>query len=149
MARKRRAGRLAPSNLDTRPAKVCTNEIAIAEELYRAARAHVEEHGAVRLEGVKVAVGELLRANPVLLRAAWGFVVQESVDAGSQIDVQVRSAHYRCTHCGDVPHLDHVLPRFCPVCHRAVQVTGGSELQLLQVDFAAEVLGLATDGVRH
>ena len=126
-----------------------TNEITIAEELYRAARAYVDDHGAVRMNTVRVAVGERLHANPELIVSAWNFSVQESVDEGAQIKVEIRQARQSCPKCGPVPRFQETLSRFCPKCSRSVSTEGGQEMQVLEIDFEPEVAALSTDGMRY
>ena len=98
---------------------------------------------------VRVAVGELLHAQPELIVSAWNFSVRESVDEGSQIEIEVRQARQNCPKCGPVPRLQEMLSRFCPRCHRAVITEGGGEIQVLEIQFGTEVVALSTDGVRH
>lgn len=118
--------------------------------MYRAARAYADDHGAVRLSMVKVAVGELLGANPELLRSAWNFVVQESIDEGVPIEVEMRPVHQVCPSCGKTPlRVQQVLPRYCTNCSGALRTSEGNELSLLQISFEAQVAEFAGSGGRH
>lgn len=116
----------------------------MAEELYRSARAYVDELGGVRLEKVSVAVGELIAGDPGLLRAAWDFTVRESVDEGAILDVEIRQVRQRCSGCGQVPiRLDSALPRYCSKCHSALRAEGGRELSVLKIKCGMDLIELS------
>jgi hydrogenase nickel incorporation protein HypA/HybF len=125
------------------------SEIAIAEELYRSARAYADDHGAVRLQRVTVEVGELQGADVERMRAAWQFVVLESVDQDSVLEVEIKPVHVQCPNCGPVMRLESFVPRFCPKCHRAVHTKGGTELGVLNMAFEMEVAESAGEGGRQ
>lgn len=125
------------------------NEIAIAEELYRSARAYADEHGAVRLQKVRVEVGEMRGADVELMRSAWEFVVQESVDQAAVLEVEIKPVHIDCPACGPVMRMENSVPRFCHRCHRAVRAEGGKEIGVLNMAFEMEVTETAGEGGRH
>ena len=125
------------------------NEIAIAEELYRSARAYADDHGAARLQKVRVEVGELQGADVERMLSAWHFVVQESVDQDAVLEVAIKPVHIHCPHCGPVMRMEPYVPRFCPKCHRAVHTEGGREMSVVHLSFEMEVAELAGDDGRH
>jgi hydrogenase nickel incorporation protein HypA/HybF len=125
------------------------NEIAIAEELYRAARAYADAHGAVRLQRVRVEVGETTGADVGRMQSAWQFVVQESADQDAVLEVEIRPVHVHCPSCGPVMRMENLVPRFCPKCHRAVHASGGTELGVVNMGFEMEVAEHAGEGGRH
>lgn len=103
------------------------------------ARAYADEHGAARLEAVKVAVGELLGASPELVRSGWDFVVRDSIDEGVPIEVELKTVHQICPTCAKVPlRIQQVLPRYCSQCNALLRTSGGNELAVLQIKFEAE-----------
>ena len=112
------------------------HEMSIADEILRAARMAMTERGGVRLERVRVAVGELTAIEPDLLRFAWEAVVNDGPDEGAEIEVEWRPAAQRCDRCGDVPgHRPGDWVAACPTCAGTLRIVGGRELDLLQISF--------------
>ena len=112
------------------------HELSIAEEIYRASRAAVAEHGSGRLERVVVAVGELAAVEPELLVFAWAALTQDGPDAGSALEVEWRKARQHCAACREEkPRSEGGWLRLCPDCGGPLAVTGGTELDLLRVTF--------------
>lgn len=125
------------------------NEIALAEELYRSARAYADDHGAVRLQKVKAEVGELQGADAELICSGWHFVVEESADQDAVLEIEIKPVHVRCPSCGPVVRLESFVPRFCPKCHRAARAEGGNEIGVVHLAFEMEVPDVASEGERH
>lgn len=112
------------------------HELSIAQEIYRTSRAAVAGHGAGRLETVKVAVGELSAVEPDLLVFAWQALTQGGPDAASELNVEWRPARQFCAGCNaDQPRSPGSWLRLCPQCGMALAVSGGDELDVLQVTF--------------
>jgi hydrogenase nickel incorporation protein HypA/HybF len=110
--------------------------MSIALEIQRVCRDAVREHGAGRIESVRVAVGELSAVEPDLLRFAWEAVVADGPHAGSTLEVVWCPATQLCSHCGEVK--DRAAGswlRICPECGRPFEVTGGDELDVLELRF--------------
>ena len=110
--------------------------MGIALEIHRVCRDAVRQHGAGRIESVRVAVGELTAVEPELLRFAWEAVVADGPHAGSTLDVVWCPATQLCSQCGDVK--DRAAGswlRICPGCGRPLEVTGGDELDVLELRF--------------
>ncbi len=115
------------------------HEMGIALEIYRACRDAVAGHGPGRIERVAVAVGELSAVEPDLLRYAWEAVVADTPDAGARLDVEWRTANQHCPAC-DAPkqRTEGSWLRLCPDCGGILTVSGGDELDVLQLTFSAE-----------
>lgn len=123
------------------------HELSIAHEILRTCHAAVAEHGPGRLETVRVAVGELSAVEPELLRFAWEALTAEGVDAGSRLDVEWRPARQHCPSCGeDKPRAAGSWLRVCPDCGTVVEVSGGDELDVLQLTFVPDEKGEAAHG---
>jgi hydrogenase nickel insertion protein HypA len=119
------------------------HELSIAQEIYRTSRSAVAAHGPGRLERVKVAVGELTAVEPDLLTFAWEALTGNGPDAGSVLEVEWHPARQFCPACGaDKPRAQGTWLRLCPDCGQALQVSGGQELDVLQVAFLPD----GTDG---
>lgn len=118
------------------------HELSIAQEIYRTSRAAVAAHGPGRLERVKVAVGELTAIEPDLLTFAWEALTGGGPDAGSLLEVEWHPARQFCAACNaDKPRAQGTWLRLCPDCGQALQVSGGQELDVLQVAFLPDGAG--------
>lgn len=123
------------------------HELSIAQEIYRTARFAVASHGPGRLERVKVAVGELTAIEPDLLAFAWEALTGGGPDAGSVLDVEWHPACQFCAACNEnKPRARGSWLRLCPDCGEPVQVSGGQELDVLQVAFLPDGDGGEPDG---
>jgi len=112
------------------------HEMGIAIEVYRACRETIEEHGGGRLRGARLAVGELSAVEPGLLVYAWEAVVFDSSDAGAKLEIVWCPADQRCTNCGEVKERgEGSWMKLCPDCGMPLQVTGGNELDVLDLSF--------------
>ncbi|PWB78729.1 MAG: hydrogenase maturation nickel metallochaperone HypA [Holophagae bacterium] len=113
--------------------------MGIALEIHRVCRDAARQHGPGRIESVRVAVGELTAVEPELLRFAWEAVVAGGRHAGSTLDVVWCPATQLCSQCGDVK--DRAAGswlRICPACGRPLEVTGGDELDVLELRFTPD-----------
>jgi hydrogenase nickel incorporation protein HypA/HybF len=113
--------------------------MGIALEIHRICCDAVRDHGSGRIENVRVAVGELSAVEPELLGFAWEAVVADTRHAGSRIDVVWCPATQRCSRCGEIKErVEGSWLRICPDCGLPLEVTGGSELDVLEVTFLAD-----------
>jgi len=113
--------------------------MGIAIEVYRACRDTIEEHGGGRLMGARLAVGELSAVEPELLVFAWEAVVCESSDVGAELEVVWCPADQRCTNCGEVKErAEGSWMKLCPDCGMPLQISGGDELDVLDLSFEAD-----------
>jgi hydrogenase nickel incorporation protein HypA/HybF len=112
------------------------HEMGIAAEIHRIARHAAAGHGEVRLERVRLAIGELAALEPDLLEFAWTALVAGGPDEGSVLEIDWRRARQTCEACGEiVGRAPGSWLRLCPECGRALRVSGGDELDVLQVVF--------------
>lgn len=112
------------------------HELSIAQEIYRTSRAAVAAHGNGRLERVKVAVGELTAIEPDLLTFAWEALTGGGPDAGSVLEVEWHPVRQLCAACkAEKPRTEGTWLRVCPDCGEPLHVSGGEELDVLQVAF--------------
>jgi hydrogenase nickel incorporation protein HypA/HybF len=110
--------------------------MGIALEIHRVCREAVRQHGAGRIESVRVAVGELAAVEPELLRFAWEAVVAGGPHAGSELEVVWCPAIQRCGSCGEIEgRTAGSWLRICPGCGLPLEVTGGDELDVLELKF--------------
>ncbi len=112
------------------------HELSIAQEIYRVSRAAVAARGTGRLESVKVAIGELTAVEPDLLTFAWEALVGTGPDAGSVLEVEWHPARQFCVACdAEKPRAERTWLRLCPDCGGGLRISGGEELDVLQVAF--------------
>lgn len=110
--------------------------MGLAISIFETCRAAVARHGAGRLEWVRIAVGELSAVEPDLLRFAWEAVTAPTADAGARLDVEWHPARQHCPACrADKPRRDGTWFPVCPDCGAALEVEGGTELDVLQLSF--------------
>ena len=118
------------------------HELSVALELLATCRAEVAARGGERLLSVAVRVGELSGVDPDLLAYAWEAACEEARLPGVELDLRRAAATRRCPTCGpltDVPE-PHAGPRAwlepCPRCGDPLHVTGGRELDVLELAYA-------------
>ncbi len=115
------------------------HEMGIAIEVYRTCRETVEAHGGGRLQRARLAVGELSAVEPQLLVYAWQAVVEDSPDDGAELVIEWCPADQRCLSCNESKErASGSWMRLCPDCGMPLQVTGGDELDVLDLSFEAE-----------
>jgi hydrogenase nickel incorporation protein HypA/HybF len=114
------------------------HEMGIAIEVYRTCRETVEAHGGGRLQQARLAVGELSAVEPDLLVYAWEAVVEDGPDAGAELIIEWRPASQRCASCGEnKDRASGSWMRLCPDCGMPLEVSGGDELDVLDLSFEA------------
>ncbi len=112
------------------------HETGIAAEVRRIARAAVSGRGPGKIAVVRLAVGDLAAVEPELLSHAWDALVAGTEDDGSVLEVDWRPARQTCAACGDVPErAPGTWLKLCPRCGGVLRVTGGDDLDVLQVVF--------------
>lgn len=112
------------------------HEAGIALQILQMARDAAGE-GEFRLTKVAVAVGELSSLDPDLLTFAWQGAIADTPDVGCKLLVEWHPCERFCPTC------DTAKPKGegagwmepCPDCGDPLRVTGGTELDLLRVEF--------------
>jgi hydrogenase nickel incorporation protein HypA/HybF len=112
------------------------HEMGVAAEIRRIASESVADRGPGRITRVRLAVGELAAIEPELLAFAWNALVTGTSEEGAVLDVDFRPARQTCGTCGDVPgRAPGSWLRLCPRCGGVLRVSGGDDLDVLQVTF--------------
>ena len=113
--------------------------MSIALEIHRVCREVIAEQGGGRLEVVRMAIGELSAIEPDLLGYAWEAVVADGPDAGARLDVTWCPARQHCSSCNeDKQRSEGSWLRICPDCAMPLEVSGGDELDVLEVTLVAD-----------
>jgi hydrogenase nickel incorporation protein HypA/HybF len=113
--------------------------MGVAAEVRRIARESVTDRGPGRITCVRLAVGDLAAIEPELLKYAWDALVQGTPEEGATLEVDWRPAKQTCRVCGDLPgRAPGTWLRLCPRCDGLLRVTGGDDLDVLQVVFEEE-----------
>ncbi len=119
--------------------------MGIALEIHRVCREVLAEHGGGRLEVVRMAIGELSAIEPELLGYAWQAVVADGPDADARLDITWCPARQHCSTCNEDKHRSEgSWLRICPDCAMPLEVSGGDELDVLEVTIAANEDGSGT-----
>lgn len=115
------------------------HEMGIAIEVYRACRTEVAGLGPGRIDGVRLAVGELAAVEPDLLVFAWQAVTADGPDQGSALEITWCPARQICASCdAPKPRAEGAWLRICPDCGQLLRVEGGDELDLLEITFTTD-----------
>jgi hydrogenase nickel incorporation protein HypA/HybF len=113
--------------------------MGIALEIHRVCREVVAEQGGGRLEVVRMAIGELSAIEPELLEYAWQAVVADTPDAAARLEITWCPARQHCARCGeDKDRSEGSWLRICPDCGLPLAVSGGDELDVVEVTLVAE-----------
>jgi Zn finger protein HypA/HybF involved in hydrogenase expression len=113
--------------------------MGIALEIHRTCRETIEAHGGGRLQRVRLAVGELSAVEPELLGYAWEAVVADGPDEGVELAIEWCPAKQWCSVCDEAKHRTHgSWMRLCPDCGAPLAVSGGDELDILDLSFEVD-----------
>lgn len=115
------------------------HEMGIALSIYRIAREVVAAQGPGQLRRVRVAIGELSAVEPDLLRYAWEAVTADGPDARTELEVDWHKARQFCSSCNEEKdRTEGSWLRLCPECAQPLRVEGGTELDVIRVEYDAE-----------
>jgi hydrogenase nickel incorporation protein HypA/HybF len=115
------------------------HEMGVAAEIHRIARESVAGRGVGRITCVRLAVGDLAAVEPEILGYAWEALVQGTPEEGAVLEIDWRPARQTCPVCGDLSgRAPGSWLRLCPRCGGILRVTGGDDLDVLQVVFEEE-----------
>ena len=113
------------------------HELGLASEIHRQCRARLAGRGAVRLERVRLRLGELAAVEPDLLRFAWEAVVAGGPDRAALLEVEWCPARQVCEACGaEAARTPRAWVSSCPRCGGSLRIEGGQELDLVEFAFA-------------
>ena len=113
--------------------------MSLALQIHKVSRTAVATHVPGRLVSVRVAVGELSAVEPDLLVRAWEALVAGGPDDGARLEVDWRPALQLCPTCGAAKTRSAgTWMRLCPDCGAPLRVEGGTELDVVQVQFDAD-----------
>ena len=108
------------------------HELSVGQELLQLCTQRVS--AVQRIAVVRIAVGELASIEPDLLQFAWQAVIAGTPHEGAELAIAWHPANQTCALCGDVPERQPgTWLRLCPTCAGPLRVTGGDELDLLEV----------------
>ena len=120
--------------------------MGIALEVFKTCRTTVEANGGGRLQRVRLAVGELSAVEPELLVYAWEAVVAGTPDEGAELEVEWRPAVQFCAACDRrKDRSEGSWLRLCPDCGMPLTVSGGDDLDVLELSFESDEPGALDD----
>lgn len=85
-----------------------------------------------------MAVGELSAVEPDLLQFAWEAIVADTEDADVTLEIRWCPARQSCPSCGEVAGEGIGWLRLCPHCQGFLDVTGGDELDIVELRYQPE-----------
>ncbi len=113
--------------------------MGIALEVYRTCREAVRDHGPGRIDRVRLAIGELAAIEPELVLFAWQAVVGDGPDRDAVLEVDWRPVTRHCRSCNrDTGPGDGSWLRLCSVCGQPLALSGGDELDVLELVYLAD-----------
>jgi Zn finger protein HypA/HybF involved in hydrogenase expression len=113
--------------------------MGIALEVYKTCRKTLQAHGGGRLKRVRLAVGELSAVEPELLEYAWEAVVADGPDEGVELAIEWCPANQWCSVCNEAKQrAQGSWMRLCPDCGMPLAVSGGDELDILDLSFETD-----------
>jgi hydrogenase nickel incorporation protein HypA/HybF len=108
------------------------HEYSIAASLLRMAEQEAAKHGARKVVGLQLAIGELSGVEVELLETAWSLVRERSACEGVDLVIERVEARWACSRC------DERIPRGgllgCPECGAAAELRSGDELVLDRIE---------------
>jgi hydrogenase nickel incorporation protein HypA/HybF len=107
------------------------HEYSIASSLLRLAEEQVQKHGATRVTGLELRIGELAGVETELLESAWLLVREHSVCDGVDLDIERVEARWLCSGCRRELTRGGLLS--CPDCGSTARLSAGDELVLDRV----------------
>jgi len=108
------------------------HEYSIASSLLRMAEEHAQKHGATRVVGLELCVGELAGVEVSLLETAWSLVRERSLCEGVELAIRPVAVRWGCTRCGDELAPGGLLS--CPACGANARLLAGDELVLERIE---------------
>ena len=110
--------------------------MGIALEVYRTCRDVVLEHDGGRIDRARLGGGWLGSFYSDLLDFAWQAVTADGPDHGATLEIDFRPARQYCRSCdSDTDRAEGSWLRLCPRCGMPLEVSGGDELDVLEVSF--------------
>ena len=122
------------------------HELSIAATIVENVLDFAEKQGVTKVVRVRLAIGELTCVQSEQLKFCYDSVTQETVLAGSDLEIETVPARVTCAHCGyqgppkywmdslaDTP----VATLQCPTCGKSVEAVEGHECAIKTVQYAA------------
>ncbi len=114
------------------------HELSIAQALIDQVGAAAKAQGATRVLSIRVVVGALSGVDPEALRMVFPLASEETLLAGSALEVESVAASVRCKACGDVSVPDAPFV-YCAACgSHEVEIEAGRELYIRSAEIETE-----------
>lgn len=118
------------------------HELAIASQLLERALATADEHGADRIDGMTVAVGEASHVATDQLAFCLDAEADGTVAADAEIEIETVEPEGRCPACGWTGTPERVEntvavrapDRTCPDCEQRIELTAGDDCRLRTIE---------------
>ena len=110
------------------------HELSIALSILEVAEDEARRHGAAKITRVRCRIGCLRQAHTSLLAEAFDLAKVGTMAAEAVLTIETVGTHLGCSACGRETDLDGWAFE-CPDCgSRAVQLSGGDQLELTSLD---------------
>lgn len=100
------------------------HELAITQSILDIARKAADEHGAKRVQSVRIMLGEYSGVVPQCIQYYFDVISRGTLAEGAVLDIRRLPVIIRCNSCGEESRIDR-LHVACPLC-------GSTDLKLIQ-----------------
>ena len=115
------------------------HEMSLAISILETAQKILAQQGGGNLQSVKVAVGELSAVEPDLLEFAWVSLLKGTETPDARLEIEWRSSRHFCPSCRNEASQPKGTFPVCSSCGGSLTVTGGKELDILELSFSRTV----------
>lgn len=110
------------------------HEMSIAQSLLDIVLEEGQKHSLRRVNTIKVQVGALAALVPDSLRFCWQLLTQQTIAAGSSVEIETVPVVARCSGCGELFEIENYIFQ-CPSCEQpALDLVSGRELSLISLE---------------
>lgn len=104
------------------------HEMSIAQGILDIVLKTAAEHNAVKVNSIKLLIGEMTRVEPESLRFGFTALAADTIANGAELEIAIVPLMAKCSSCGE----QFTVERYsflCPLCHSAnILVVSGREL---------------------
>ena len=110
------------------------HELAIAESLLRIVQDESEKHGLLRVNQVRLRIGQLSTVVPRALSFSFEVISQGTLAEGAHLDMEMVPLTGHCQDCDADFEIDNYL-FLCPQCGGTlVMIVSGKELEIVDIE---------------
>lgn len=109
------------------------HEVSLAFEIIEMSRAVAQQHQALQVKAVHIAVGQLAGVEVDALQFALNNMRMDDMFEGTVFHIHVVPAQGQCKHCNAIQHVER-FGDVCKQCGNPLQLIEGTSLQLSSIE---------------